>query len=151
MEMKQESEIIPPNRNGGSNILSIIDSFDLGICTDDTSTLIKQLQATPTIYYEFSKKLEDIRGYLSQLKLELKVKEAMIAREARRMDFKIAETKINRIIYEDEDYLRLQASFNQANVVEGKLTAFVKGLEQRQNIMLSVLHFMRQELRQHTI
>lgn len=133
------------------NNIEEMDTYDFSIDASDTPKLLERLQEAPEVYWEHAKQLESAKKLVADYKLKIRVKESEIGDKLRKETAKVSEARIEKSYFGDLDYVRLNQELNAAKSIEGKLSAFVRALEQRQSIMLSMLHYIRQELRQQVI
>jgi len=121
--------------------------LDLTINSSDPEIFRQQMEESAEIYWQFSNNLESARSRVAGLKLELKRAEAEIANELRRSEAKMSEARIERSLYDNEDYIRLMEQFNAARELEGKFGAIVKSLDIRHGLILSIAGMKKREAR----
>ena len=122
-------------------------NLDLRINSEDPEKFRQQMEESAEIYWEYAQLLENAKARVSQLRVELKIKEAKIANELRSSETKISEARIERSLYDFPDYLEVMASYNEAKALEGKLGALVKSYDIRHGLILSIAGMKKREAR----
>ena len=123
--------------------------LDLSIAANDTPKLIQQLQESPQIYWHFAMKYEEAKRAVANIKLEIKVKEAELARGLRDEKGKaLSDSKIATALFTFDEYKKMHQEMNKRKEIEGKCSAIVRALEQRHSIMTTVASLIKHELRQ---
>jgi hypothetical protein len=122
--------------------------IDFSICTNDTGKLLEQLQESSLIFWKVSMAFEKTKRRVADLKLQIKIKEADIGSSLRNSNTKVSEMRIDKAYFEYPDYIELNKELNIAKQMEGQMYAYVRTLEQRHSLMISVVSLLRHELRQ---
>jgi hypothetical protein len=114
----------------------------------DIKTLLDEMRKQPSIYARYAMGYEKIKSEVNSLKLNLKILESEIARKIREIDAKCSEAKIERMLFENAEYIEAHKALNQLREKEGHFNAIVRTLEQKHSLMLTMSAIMKEEMKQ---
>ena len=125
--------------------MSELPSVNLKIDSEDPEKFRELMEESAELYWQFGQGLENAKGRVAAIKVELKILEVEIANELRSGDGKMSEARIERSLYDYPNYVEAMERFNEARALEGKLAALVKSLEVRHSLILSIAGMKKRE------
>ena len=121
---------------------------NLSIDTTSPQTLINQAREHPNIYCNYSKMLALAKDNVASQKLNMDIVKSQAGKRIRETEGTISETKLDKLLFDDAEYIAAVKLYNNAKLQEAVVASYVSSLEDRIKIILTACALMKEELKQ---